>query len=290
MKQERGRKAADPPDPIRKRGRSFTGAQRQRGPADAGGGGTPSAALEPRRGERLQKVLAWAGIASRRQCEELIAAGRVQVNGQVVRTPGTCVDAGRDRIQVDGERVRAEPPLTVMLHKPAGCITSRSDPQGRPVVTSLVTGPGMPRLFPVGRLDWASEGLLLLTNDGELANVLTHPRYGVRKVYRAKLKGCPDADALARLTHGVVCDGERLTATAVEMHHPTRLNSWITISIDQGRYRQVRRMCEAIGHPVLKLVRVALGPLRLGSLPRGQWRPLTPDELRSLRGLVPQRP
>jgi 23S rRNA pseudouridine2605 synthase len=290
MKLERGRKAADPPDPIRKGGRSSKGAQRHRGPAGAGGGGTPSSALEPRRGERLQKVLARAGIASRRQCEELIAAGRVQVNGQVVRTLGTCVDAGRDRIQVDGETVRAEPSLTIMLHKPAGYITSRSDPQGRPVVTSLVTGPGLPRLFPVGRLDWDSEGLLLLTNDGELANVLTHPRYGVRKVYQAKLKGCPDTDSLARLTQGVVCDGERLTATAVEMHHPTRLNSWITISIDQGRYRQVRRMCEAIGHPVLKLVRVALGPLRLGSLPRGQWRPLTPAELGNLRGLVPQRP
>jgi len=246
--------------------------------------------LEPHQGERLQKFLARAGVASRRRCEELIAAGRVQVNGRVVRTAGTRVDAGRDRIQVDGETVRAERPLTIMLHKPAGYITSRSDPQGRPVVASLVTGAGLPRLFPVGRLDWDTEGLLLLTNDGELANALTHPRYGVQKVYHAKVRGRPAMESLARLTQGVLCDGERLTAAAVEMHHPTRQNSWITITIDQGRYRQVRRMCEAIGHPVLNLVRVALGPLWLGSLPRGQWRPLTPLELRNLRGLVPQRP
>lgn len=233
--------------------------------------------------------MARAGIASRRQAEALIAAGHVQVNGRVVRAAGTCVDLARDRIQVDGVAVRAEAPLTVMLHKPAGYITSRSDPQGRPVVTSLVRGPDLPRLFPVGRLDWDSEGLLLLSNDGELANVLTHPRYGVRKVYHAKLKGRPDTNSLARLTRGVRCEGERLVATAAEMHHATRLNSWISISVEQGRYRQVRRMCEAIGHPVLKLVRVALGPLRLGPLPRGQWRPLTPAELRSLRDLIPQR-
>ena len=290
MTQGRRRIAAGPPDPNRKGGRFFAGAQRHRLPAGADRRGTPSSPAETRGEERLQKVLARAGIASRRRCEELIAAGRVRVNGRLVLTPGTCVDAARDRIQVDGETVRAERPLTIMLHKPAGYITSRSDPQGRPVVTSLVEGPDLPRLFPVGRLDWDSEGLLLLTNDGELANILTHPRYGVRKVYHAKLKGHPDADSLACLTHGVLCNGERLTATAAEMHHSTRLNSWITISIDQGRYRQVRRMCEAIGHPVLRLVRVALGPLQLGSLPRGHWRPLTPAELRSLQGLVSQRP
>jgi 23S rRNA pseudouridine2605 synthase len=239
------------------------------------------------RGERLQKFLARAGIASRRQCEALIEAGRVQVNGELVRTLGTRVRPGRDRIQVDGEWVWIEAPVTILLHKPAGYITSRSDPQGRPVVTSLVAQGRLPRLFPVGRLDWDTEGLLLLTNDGTLANALTHPRYGVRKVYQAKLKGHPAPEALGLLTRGVVCDGEPLRALAVEVLYPTRQNTWIAITLGQGRYRQVRRMCEAIGHPVLKLIRVALGPLKLGSLPRGQWRPLSPDELRRLYALVP---
>lgn len=237
-------------------------------------------------GERLQKVLARAGIASRRQCELLITAGRVQVNGQVVRTQGVRVQPERDRIQVDGQTVRAQKPVTILLHKPTGYITSRSDPQGRPVVTSLLPRTGLPRLFPVGRLDWDTEGLLVLTNDGDLAYALTHPRYGVRKVYHAKVKGHPTPEALARLTRGVVCDGEPLRALAVEMLHPTRQNAWIAINLDQGRYRQVRRMCEAVGHPVLRLLRVALGPIRLGSLPRGAWRPLTPAELQSLRSGV----
>jgi pseudouridine synthase len=231
--------------------------------------------------------LARAGIASRRQCELLIAAGRVQVNGQVVRTLGVRVQPERDRIQVDGQTVRAEEPVTILLHKPAGYITSRSDPQGRPVVSSLLPRTGLPRLFPVGRLDWDTEGLLLLTNDGELAFALTHPRYGVRKVYHAKVKGHPTAEALARLTRGVVCDGEPLKAQAAELLHPTRQNAWIAISLDQGRYRQVRRMCEAVGHPVLKLVRVAVGPIHLGSLGRGEWRPLTAAELGELRSRVP---
>lgn len=211
----------------------------------------------------------------------------MQVNGQVVQTLGVRVRPERDRIQVDGQTVRAEEPVTILFHKPAGYITSRSDPQGRPVVYSLLPRAGLPRLFPVGRLDWDTEGLLLLTNDGELAYALTHPRYGVRKIYHAKVKGHPTPEALARLTRGVVCDGEPLKALAVEMHHPTRQNAWIVMSLDQGRYRQVRRMCEAIGYPVLKLVRVALGPIHLGSLPRGQWRPLTPAELRELRSRVP---
>jgi 23S rRNA pseudouridine2605 synthase len=246
-----------------------------------------SPAEEHERGERLQKFLAQSGVASRRQCEALIAAGRVQVNEEVVRTLGTRVRPGRDRVRVDGEAVRTEAPVTILLHKPSGYITSRADPQGRPVVTSLVPQANLPRLFPVGRLDWDTEGLLLLTNDGTLANALTHPRYAVRKVYHAKLKGYPPPEALGRLTRGVICDGEPLKALAVEVLHPTRQNTWIAITLEQGRYRQIRRMCETIGHPVLKLTRVALGPLKLGSLPRGQWRPLSPDELRSLYALVP---
>jgi 23S rRNA pseudouridine2605 synthase len=240
------------------------------------------------RGQRLQKVLARAGVASRRQCEGLIAAGRVQVNGHVARTLGIRVHPGRDRIQVDGEAVRVEAPVTILLHKPAGYITSLSDPQGRAVVTSLLPQAGLPRLFPVGRLDWDTEGLLLLTNDGELANALTHPRFAVRKVYHAKVSGHPTPEGLALLSRGVMSDGEMLRALQVELLHPTRENTWIAITLEQGRYRQVRRMCEAIGHPVLKLTRVALGPLTLGTLPRGQWRPLSTAELRRLYALVPR--
>ncbi len=280
-------RAAAPPDRSRPRARGARSARavddrpnRWPSPTASGSrGGGP--------GERLQKVLARAGIASRRRCELLIAAGRVQVNGQVVQTLGVRVRPDQDRIQVDGQTVRAEEPVTILLHKPAGYITSRSDPQGRPVVTSLLPRTGVPRLFPVGRLDWDTEGLLLLTNDGELAYVLTHPRFGVRKLYHAKVKGHPTPEALARLTRGVVCDGEPLMALRVELLHPTRQNAWIAISLDQGRYRQVRRMCEAVGHPVLKLVRVAVGPIHLGSLRRGECRRLTPAELRELRSRVP---
>jgi pseudouridine synthase len=233
-------------------------------------------------------------VASRRQCEELIAAGRVRVNGEVVRVPGTRVRPGLDHVQVDGVALRAEAPVTVMLHKPAGYITAVSDPEGRPVVLSLLPKAGLPRLFPVGRLDWDTEGLLLLTNDGALANLLTHPRHGVAKVYHAKVKGRPTPEVLRRLLEGVTCDGERLAATAVAVLRTTRENAWVMVSVHQGRYRQVRRMCDAIGHTALKLVRVAVGPLTLGPLPRGRWRRLFPEELRALEALksktAPERP
>jgi pseudouridine synthase len=188
-------------------------------------------------------------------------------------------------VSLDGVRLRPEAPVTVMLHKPAGYITASSDPEGRPVVLSLLPKVGLPRLFPVGRLDWDTEGLLLLTNDGELANLLTHPRHEVAKVYHAKVKGRPAPEVFRRLLHGVVSEGERLSATAVSVLRATRENAWVMVSVRQGRYRQVRRMCEAIGHPVLKLVRVALGPLALGSLPRGQWRTLLPAEVRALEAM-----
>jgi pseudouridine synthase len=207
------------------------------------------------------------------------------VNGAVVRTIGTRVRPGVDQILLDGVRLRPEAHVTVMLHKPAGYITAVSDPEGRPVVVSLLPKAGLPRLFPVGRLDWDTEGLLLLTNDGDLANLLTHPRHEVAKVYHAKVKGRPAPEVLRRLLLGVVSDGERLSATAVSVLRTTRENAWVMVSVRQGRYRQVRRMCEAIGHPVLKLVRVALGPLALGSLPRGQWRTLLPAELRALEAM-----
>ena len=216
------------------------------------------------------------------------------MNGAVVRTTGTRVRPDVDHVLLDGVRLRAEAPVTVMLHKPAGYITAVSDPEGRPVVLALLPKAGLPRLFPVGRLDWDTEGLLLLTNDGRLAYLLTHPRHEVSKVYHAKVKGRPTPGTLGRLLLGVVCDGERLSATAVSVLRTTRENAWVMVSVRQGRYRQVRRMCEAIGHPVLKLVRVALGPLALGPLPRGRWRTLLPAEVRALEALkaerAPERP
>jgi pseudouridine synthase len=198
-------------------------------------------------------------------------------------------------VDLDGVPLQAEQTVTVLLHKPAGFITSRSDPEGRPVVMALLPKTGLPRLFPVGRLDWDSEGLLLLTNDGALANALTHPRHGVPKTYHAKVKGQPDAATLQRLRRGVTSQGERLLATEVRPLSRTRQNAWVAITIEQGRTRQVRRMCDAIGHPVLKLVRVGLGPLTLGDLPRGRWRTLTPAERQALEALRraatgPERP
>ena len=209
----------------------------------------------------------------------------MQVNGAVIRTAGTRVQPQRDRVQVDGVRVRTEAPVTVMLHKPGGYITAVSDPEGRPVVVSLLPRTGLPRLFPVGRLDWDTEGLLLLTNDGELANILTHPRHGVPKVYHAKVKGRPSPEALRRLVRGVVSDGERLSASGVEVLRTTRENTWVSVHVLEGRNRQVRRMCEAVGHPVMKLLRVSLGPLTLGQLSRGQWRRLLPSEVAALEAL-----
>ena len=239
--------------------------------------------------ERLQKFLARAGLASRRHCEEIILAGRVRVNGRVVRVLGTRVRPGLDRVQVDGELVRPDRLVTLLLHKPAGYITAVSDPQGRPVVTSLLPPGDFPRLFPVGRLDWDTEGLLLLTNDGELSHVLTHPRFHVRRIYHAKVRGRPTPEALERLGRGVPCQGERLRALAVEVLRTTAHNAWLAVSLGEGHYRQVRRMCEAVGHPVLRLVRVALGPLSLGDLPRGAWRSLAAAELAGLKALVPPR-
>ncbi len=268
--------------PISRPGRRLASPQAAAGAAPPRPAPLPS---EPGAGERLQKFLARSGVASRRQCEALIAAGRVQVNGAIVRRAGTRVRPGLDHVLLDGVRLRPEATVTVMLHKPAGYITAVSDPEGRPVVLALLPRTGLPRLFPVGRLDWDTEGLLLLTNDGGLANLLTHPRHAVAKVYHAKVKGRPTPETLRRLLHGVMCDGERLWATAVSILRTTRENTWVTVSVHQGRYRQVRRMCDAIGHPVLKLVRVALGPLALGPLPRGQWRMLTPAEMRALEAL-----
>lgn len=226
--------------------------------------------------QRLQKVLARAGYGSRRSCEELIAAGRVTVNGEVAEL-GRRVDPGGDLVSVDGAPVRSLPGLVhYLLNKPSGVIASARDPGGRPTVLALV--PPKPRVFPVGRLDADTEGLLLLTNDGELAQRLAHPSFGVEKEYLAQVRGTPGPAALRTLRRGVPLD-DGLTAPArVSVLGPGTLR----VVIHEGRNRQIRRMCEAVGHPVVRLVRTRIGPLRDRALAPGQWRHLTPGEIRSL--------
>jgi 23S rRNA pseudouridine2605 synthase len=227
-------------------------------------------------GERLQKVLARVGLGSRRACEELIAEGRVSVDGEVADL-GRRVDPERDRVEVDGVAIGLRPGLvTYVLHKPAGVITTADDPQGRPTVVALV--PAEPRVFPVGRLDADTEGLLLLTNDGDLAHRLTHPRFGVDKEYLAHVRGRPTRQALRRLREGVELDDGPTAPAQVSELSPGLLR----ITVHEGRNRQVRRMCEAVGHPVERLVRVRIGPLADRSLKAGQWRELAPEEVRAL--------
>lgn len=227
-------------------------------------------------GERLQKVLARAGIGSRRTCEELIDAGRVTVNGRPVRL-GARVDVAEDEVAVDGVPVGVAPGLVhYLLNKPAGVVTTAEDTHGRPTVVDLV--PTEPRVHPVGRLDLETEGLLLLTNDGTLTHRLTHPSFGVEKEYLAEVEGSPGRGALRRLREGVDLDDGPTAPAAASLLGPSTLR----ITIHEGRNRQVRRMCEAVGHPVRRLVRTRIGPLRDPQLRPGEWRALTTDEVRSL--------
>jgi 23S rRNA pseudouridine2605 synthase len=227
-------------------------------------------------GERLQKVLARAGFGSRRASEELIASGRVTVNGKVAGL-GRRVEVERDAIAVDGFPVGVLPGLVYyVLNKPPGVVTTASDPEGRPVVVDLV--PSSPRVFPVGRLDAATEGLLLLTNDGELSQQLAHPSHGVEKEYLAEVTGIPSAGVIRRLRQGVEL-GDGVTAPAkVAAVSPGVLR----IAIHEGRNRQVRRMFEEVGHPVLRLVRIRIGPLTDRRLAPGEWRELSIEEVRAL--------
>jgi 23S rRNA pseudouridine2605 synthase len=227
-------------------------------------------------GERLQKVLAQAGLGSRRACEELIADGRVTVNGEVA-TLGMRADPDVDAIEVDGARIGVREGLVhYLLNKPAGVVTTASDPQGRPTVVGLV--PAEPRVYPVGRLDADTEGLLVLTNDGELAHRLTHPSFGVDKEYLADVTGAPSRGALRRLREGVELEDGPTAPARVSLVGDHTLR----ITIHEGRNRQVRRMCEAVGHPVRRLVRVRVGPLADRRLPPGEWRSLTQAEVRAL--------
>ncbi|HEX6381382.1 MAG TPA: pseudouridine synthase [Acidimicrobiia bacterium] len=235
-------------------------------------------------GERLQKVLAQAGLGSRRACEALIAEGRVEVNGELA-TLGRRVDPEHDRVTLDGVTIPVRPGLVYyLLNKPPRVVTTAQDPEGRPTVVDLV--PAEPRVFPVGRLDWDTEGVLLLTNDGPLAHGLTHPSHGVPKTYLAEVSGVPGRAALRRLREGVDLDDGRTAPAKARLAQTTPTGAALEIVIHEGRNRQVRRMCEAVGHPVRRLVRTRFGPLRDQRLAPGQWRPLTQTEIRALYAAV----
>lgn len=229
---------------------------------------------------RLQKLLARAGVASRRVVEEMIEDGRITVNGEVARL-GQRADADVDHIEVDGHLVGVRPDTVwYLLNKPAGVVTTASDPEGRTTVVDLV--PDEPRVFPVGRLDADTEGLLLLTNDGDVTHRLTHPSFGVEKEYLAHVEGTPSRGALRSLREGVELDDGPTAPAKVSMVSP----GVVKLVIHEGRNRQVRRMCDAVGHPVRRLVRTRIGPLVDAQLPPGEWRPLTQAEVRSLERAV----
>jgi pseudouridine synthase len=241
-------------------------------------------------GERLSRFLAHAGIASRRHAEQLIAKGRVQVNGITITEQGTRIHPDTDTVFVDGKPVHLNSKqVYLLLHKPDGYISTAYDPQGRPTVLDLLpTELRTLRVYPVGRLDIDTSGLLLLTNDGDFALHLTHPRYSMQKHYRALVKGCPSESSLEMLRSGVMITEDKgrshKTARAqVSLLRRVGSNCLLSLIIHEGRKRQVRRMLAAIGHAVLELSRIGVGPLQLGDLPEGEWRYLTPEEVHALR-------
>ena len=237
---------------------------------------------------RLQKLIAAAGIASRRHAEDLIISGKVSVNGKVVTELGTKADPDQDHIKVNGKLINPQLKLRekvyVLLNKPRGYLSSLSDPEGRPLVTELLPQ-SIGRLHPVGRLDFNTEGLLILTNDGDLTNYITSARNRVDKVYEVKVKGVPTEAVIARLRRGVTLeDGSRTAPAKIKLLHQTDTNAWFEVLLHQGRNQQVRRMFELIGHSVLKLRRVRIGSLADEDLKPGYWRLLTSGEVKRLMG------
>jgi 23S rRNA pseudouridine2605 synthase len=231
--------------------------------------------------ERLQKILAKAGICSRRKAEEYISDGRVAVGGKVVTRPGLKVDPEQTEITVDGKLVRQEEKIYILLHKPAGYVTTMSDPQGRPIVTDLLPGIKY-RVFPVGRLDLESEGALILTNDGALGNKVLHPSFEVNKTYEATVNGLPKIAELHRLARGIMLDGQKTWPAKLRILRRKKNETTIEVIIHEGKKRQVRKMFQAIGYPVLRLKRTAYGSLKLGTLGRGKYRFLTKIDLKKL--------
>ncbi|HVO19530.1 MAG TPA: pseudouridine synthase [Anaeromyxobacter sp.] len=233
--------------------------------------------------ERLQKFLARGGAASRRGAEALIAAGRVKVNDRVVTALGTKVDPAKDLVTLDGRLVSApEAGSYYLLYKPPGCVTTASDPEGRPTAMQYLAEVRT-RLFPVGRLDYDAEGAVLFTDDGELANRLAHPRYGHRRVYLVKVKGEPDPRALARMAAGVRLEDGPARALEAEVHERADRNVWIRVRVAEGRYHLVKRLCEAVGLSVQRLFRPEFGGVSVQGLRPGQFRALTPAEVRAMR-------
>jgi 23S rRNA pseudouridine2605 synthase len=245
----------------------------------------PGTGATDHEGERLQKVMASVGLGSRRTCEDLIAAGRVTVNGETA-VLGRRIDPDADEVAIDGVPVGVRAGLVhYLLNKPAGVVTTADDPQGRPTVVELV--PSDPRVFPVGRLDLDTEGLLLLTNDGQLTHRLTHPSFGVDKEYVAHVEGEPSRREIRRLREGIELDDGVTAPAQASLVAP----SIVKLVIHEGRNRQVRRMCDAIGHPVKRLIRTRIGPLADRRLKPGQWRALSNDEVRALeRAAGPSTP
>jgi 23S rRNA pseudouridine2605 synthase len=230
----------------------------------------------PSRGDRLQKVLAAAGVGSRRECEQII------LEGEVVSELGACVDRQRQEIRVDGEPLSRPKLVYYAIHKPTGVVATARDPAGRPRVIDLLP-PGAGRVFTVGRLDLASEGLILATNDGELANQLTHPRHGVHKTSEVQVAGHPEPDVLAQLKKGVHLAEGYAHAVHVRLKAHKKRSSILEMVLDEGRNREVRRLFARVGHKVQRLTRIAVGPIRLGDLPRGAVRKLSPEEVRKLK-------
>lgn len=241
---------------------------------------------------RLQKILSAAGVASRRASEQMILEGRVTVNGETVRELGTKADPARDAIKVDGRRIKTDVTQRyIALYKPKGYVTTRKDPEGRKTVMDLIGKGGY--IYPVGRLDYDSEGLLLMMSDGDLAARLMHPRHEVDKVYEVIVAGVPDARAIEKLRKGVFIEGGRTSPAVVHVENTVkgaRPTTKLTITIHEGRNRQIRHMCSAVGLPVRDLRRVRMGPVGLGRLKPGQWRDLTRDEVRRLKSSAIGRP
>ena len=237
--------------------------------------------------EQLQQLLAHAGVASRRKCAELVKSGRVTVNRSPTLHPGLKIDPMRDQVRLDGRVV--EPPsaeLHIMLHKPAGYLSTRSDPRGRRTVMELLD-PGLARsVYPVGRLDRDATGLLLLSNDGELAHRLTHPRHHVPRAYEVEVEGQPDRQALDQLARGLMLEDGMTAPARLKVHRLSREGSRIKITLREGRKNQVKRMFAAVGHPVRSLRRVSFGSLHLGHMPPGTHRALRPAEVQALREAV----
>ncbi|HRG16088.1 MAG TPA: pseudouridine synthase [Pseudomonadota bacterium] len=230
----------------------------------------------------LARVLSKRGLCSRSEAARLVAAGRVRVGGRVVRDPEapTLLDAD---VAIDGDEAAAAEPLHLLLNKPRGLVTTRSDEQGRATVYDCFAGADLPWIAPVGRLDRASEGLLLFSNDPAFAAAITDPEQGIEKTYHVQVEGLVDADALRRMEAGIDIDGERRRAARATLLRSGAKNCWLEIVLDEGRNRQIRRMLEALGFPVLRLVRVAIGGLSLGDLAKGRWRRLTDADIVALQ-------